>query len=40
MDTSILAAAKVIPDASRIESFDGNNFKRWQHRILEVLDFS
>ena len=40
MDTSILVATKVIPDASRIESFDGNNFKRWQHRILEVLDFS
>jgi hypothetical protein len=30
MDAQILAAAKVLLDATKIETFNGNNFKRWQ----------
>jgi hypothetical protein len=40
MDAQILAAAKVLPDATKIEPFDGNNFKRWQQKVLAVLDFT
>jgi hypothetical protein len=34
MDAQILAAAKVLPDATKIELFDRNNFKRWQQKVL------
>ncbi|GMI75535.1 hypothetical protein HRI_001222800 [Hibiscus trionum] len=30
--------AKLIPDISKIEVFDGKNFKRWQDHIYSVLD--
>ena len=30
--------AKPFPDISRIEVFNGENFKRWQERIFTVLD--
>jgi hypothetical protein len=40
MDAQILAAAKVLPDVTKIEPFNGNNFKRWQQKVLAVLDFT
>jgi hypothetical protein len=40
MDAEILAAAKVLLDATKIEPFDGNNFKHWQQKVLAVLDFT
>ncbi len=39
-DAQILVAAKVLPDATKVEPFDGNNFKRWQKKVLAVLDFT
>ncbi|KAI9078335.1 hypothetical protein K1719_039711 [Acacia pycnantha] len=29
---------KPFPDTSKIEVFDGKNFKRWQERVYSVLD--
>ena len=26
------------PDITKIEQFDGNNFRRWQERVYTVLD--
>ena len=40
MDAQILAAAKVLPNATKIEPFNGNNFKRWQQKVLATLDFT
>jgi hypothetical protein len=40
MDAQILAAAIVLLDATKNEPFDGNNFKRWQKKVLAVLDFT
>ena len=40
MDAQILAAAKVLLDATKIEPFNGNNFKRWQQKVLTALDFT
>ena len=40
MDAQILAAAKVLPNVTKIEPFNGNNFKRWQQKVLAVLDFT
>jgi hypothetical protein len=40
MDAQILAAAKVLPDATKIELFDRNNFKRWQQKVLFFFFFS
>jgi hypothetical protein len=40
MDAQILATAKVLLDATKIEPFDGNNFKRWQQKVLAVLAFT
>jgi hypothetical protein len=40
MDAQILAAAKVLSDATKIEPLNGNNFKRWQQKVLAVLDFT
>ena len=37
MDAQILAAAKVLPDAIKIEHFNGNNFKRWQQKLFWTL---
>ena len=40
-DAQILAAAKILPDATKIEHFDANNFKRWQKKkVLAILDFT
>jgi hypothetical protein len=33
MDAQILVAAKVLPDATKIELFDRNNFKCWQQKV-------
>jgi hypothetical protein len=40
MDAQILDATKILLDATKIEHFDGNNFKRWQQKVLVVLDFT
>jgi hypothetical protein len=40
MDAQILANAKVLLDAIKIEPFNENNFKRWQQKVLAVLDFT
>jgi hypothetical protein len=40
MDAQILATAKVLPNATKIEPFNGNNFKRWQQKVLATLDFT
>jgi hypothetical protein len=40
MDVQILDATKVLPDVTKIKHFDGNNFKRWQQKVLVVLDFT
>jgi hypothetical protein len=40
MDAQILVAAKVLLDATKIEHFDGNNFKHWQQKVLAILDFT
>ena len=33
-----ISCAKPFPDISKIEVFDGRNFKRWQERISSILD--
>ena len=33
-----LSYAKPFPEISKIEVFIGDNFKRWQERILSILD--
>lgn len=33
-----LSYAKAFLDISKIEVFDGNNFKRWQERVNSILD--
>lgn len=33
-----LSCAKPFPDISKIEVFDGRNFKRWQERLSSILD--
>jgi hypothetical protein len=40
MDAQIFATTKVLPDATKIKPFDGNNFKRWQQKVLAILDFT
>ena len=40
MDAQILVAAKVLPNVTKIEPFNGNNFKRWQQKVLATLDFT
>jgi hypothetical protein len=40
MDAQILAAATVLSDATKNEPFDGNNFTRWQQKVLAVLAFT
>jgi hypothetical protein len=39
-DAQILVADKVLPDATKVEPFDGNNFKRWQQKVLSVFDLT
>ena len=36
----MLTATKAIPDVTKIESFNGNNFRRWQTKLLLVLDIA
>jgi hypothetical protein len=40
MNAQIIVVAKVLPNATKIEPSDGNNFKRWQQKALAVLDFT
>ena len=36
--TPALHYAKPLPDVSKIEVFEGKNFKRWQERVYSILD--
>ena len=40
MDTAILAATNVksLLDISRIEPFNGTHYKRWQEKVMSILD--
>ena len=38
IDGTMMAAAKALPDTSKIERFGGNFFKRWHDRIYDALD--
>ena len=40
MDAQILISFKAISEAAKIESFNGNNFKRWQQKIQPILEFA
>ncbi|KAH7842618.1 hypothetical protein Vadar_007401 [Vaccinium darrowii] len=40
MDSALLAATKAMPDATRIEPFNGLFFKHWQQKIKLVMDIS
>ena len=31
---------KVISEITKLEAFDGNNFKRWKERVLPILEFT
>ena len=33
-----MTMSKPFPDVSKIEQFNGDNFKRWQERVFSVLD--
>ena len=39
MSTEIpFSTVSKFPDTSRIETFGGQNFKRWQERVFSILD--
>ncbi|KAF8379797.1 hypothetical protein HHK36_029246 [Tetracentron sinense] len=38
MDAAAMITAKSLPDTSKIESFNGLFFKRWQERVFSSLD--
>lgn len=40
LDSAILAATRAAPDFTKIEPFSSSNFKRWQMKLLLVLDIA
>ena len=40
MDKQIVDSLKVISKITKLEPFDGNNFKHWKERVLPILEFT
>ena len=40
MKKQLVDSLKVILEISKLEAFDGNNFKRWKERVLPSLEFT
>ncbi|KAK7843818.1 hypothetical protein CFP56_011877 [Quercus suber] len=40
MKKQVVYSLKVILEISKLEAFDGNNFKRWNVRVLPILKFT
>ena len=39
MKKQVVDSLKVISKITKLEAFDGNNFKRWKERVLPILEF-
>ena len=40
MKKQVVDSLKVISKITKLEAFDGNNFKRWKERVLPILEFT
>ena len=40
MDKQVVDSLKVISEITKLEPFDGNNFKRWKERVFPILEFT
>ena len=40
MKKRVVDSFKVISEITKLEAFDGNNFKHWKERIFPVLEFT
>ena len=40
MKKQVIDSLKVISEITKLEAFDGNNFKRWKERVLPILEFT
>ena len=40
MKIQVVDSLKVISEITKLEAFDGNNFKCWKERILPILEFT
>ena len=40
MKKQVVDSLKVISEITKLEAFDGNNFKRWKERVLHILEFT
>ena len=40
MKKQVVDSLKVISEITKLENFDGNNFKRWKERVLPILEFT
>ena len=40
MKKQVVDSLKVISEITKLEAFDGNNFKRWKERVLPILEFT
>ena len=40
MDKQVVGSLKVILEITKLEPFDGNNFKHWKERAFPILKFT
>ena len=40
MKKQVVDSLKVILENTKLEAFDGNNFKLWKERVLPILEFT
>ena len=40
MKKQVVDSLKVISKITKLEAFDGNNFKHWKERVLPILEFT
>ena len=40
MKKQVVDSLKVISEITKLEAFDGNNFKHWKERVLPILEFT
>ena len=40
MKKQVVDSLKVISEITKLEAFDGNNFKCWKERVLPILEFT
>ena len=40
MKKQVVDSLKVISEITKLEAFDGNNFKRWKESVFPILEFT